>query len=63
MRVLFEEAVATITPEKWQKSVAHTKKIEKKMWDLDNIMEIQIDPVIINLQSLTALQNRLILCN
>lgn len=48
---LFHDAVKTITPEKWKNCVKHvTNTIEVRMWELDNIIERNIEPIIINLQ-------------
>lgn len=47
---LFHEAVQTVTAEKWQKCIQHVKeKVETKMWQLDNIIELNVEPLIINL--------------
>lgn len=46
---LFNEAVTSITSEKWQKCVQHVQqKVEQRMWHLDNLIEIQVEPLIIN---------------
>lgn len=51
MKNLFSEAVTTITPEKWKKCVQHvTGKVEPKMWELDNLIEVQIEPLVINFE-------------
>lgn len=47
---LFHEAVATVTMEKWENCIKHVQdKVEPKMWELDNLIEAQIEPLIINL--------------
>ncbi|XP_050308279.1 uncharacterized protein LOC126744770 [Anthonomus grandis grandis] len=49
MRKIFEVAVSRITPENWQKCIEHTNKVENKMWDLDNIMDVQVERLVIPL--------------
>ncbi|XP_072384573.1 uncharacterized protein [Diabrotica undecimpunctata] len=50
LKNLFNEAVANITPQKLQKCVQHVVlKVEPKMWELDNIIEVQQESIIINL--------------
>ncbi|VEN35550.1 unnamed protein product [Callosobruchus maculatus] len=50
LKDLFNEALLSITAQKWQNCVNHVKdKVEKKMWELDNILEVQAEPFIIEL--------------
>lgn len=45
---LFNDAILTITPEKWNKCVQHVvNKVELKFWELDNIVECMVEPLII----------------
>lgn len=46
MKALFYKAVNQITAEKWIKCIKHVQKIEEKMWELDHIREINIEPII-----------------
>ena len=49
MQNLFREALATITAEKWKKCIQHVQqKVETKMWQLDHIIEVHVEPLIIN---------------
>ncbi|XP_072384696.1 uncharacterized protein [Diabrotica undecimpunctata] len=49
MKNLFHEGITRITSAKWQKCIQHVQqKVEQKMWDLDNIIETQVEPLIIN---------------
>ncbi|XP_072400288.1 uncharacterized protein [Diabrotica undecimpunctata] len=49
MKNLYDEALSTITPQKWKKCVQHvTQKVEPKMWELDNLVEARVDSIIIN---------------
>lgn len=49
VKELFYQAVRTITPEKWNKCVQHvTEKVEERFWKLDNIIDIVMEPLIIN---------------
>lgn len=48
MKILFNEAVLLISPEKWKRCIEHVRqKVEPKMWELDNIIEVQIEPIVI----------------
>jgi transposase len=49
VKILFSQALENITTEKWQKCIAHVReKVETKMWELDNIMEIQVERLVIH---------------
>ncbi|KAJ8941965.1 hypothetical protein NQ314_010184 [Rhamnusium bicolor] len=46
---LFNEAISRITAEKWCKYVLHvTDKVENRFWKLDNIIDLIVEPIIIN---------------
>lgn len=48
MKILFEKGISRISPAKWKKCVEHVRqKVETKMWELDNIIEVQVEPLII----------------
>lgn len=49
VKVHFENAVADVTAENWQKCVIHVIKEEAKMWKLDDIIECMVEPLIINI--------------
>ncbi|KAF2899675.1 hypothetical protein ILUMI_06502 [Ignelater luminosus] len=43
------KSVGTITAQKWKNCIQHVKNnIEQKLWDLDNVIEIHVKPLIIN---------------
>ncbi|KAF2889907.1 hypothetical protein ILUMI_16266 [Ignelater luminosus] len=45
MKTIFFEAVGTITAHKWKNCIQHVQNnIEQKMWDLDNVIEIHVEP-------------------
>lgn len=44
---IFQEAIKHVDSEKWQKCVEHVKEVEKKMWQLDHMLEEEIQPIII----------------
>lgn len=49
LKSIFNEAIQSITAEKWEKCVEHVKnKVENQMWKLDNIMEVQVEALIID---------------
>ncbi|KAF2888189.1 hypothetical protein ILUMI_17984 [Ignelater luminosus] len=49
MKTIFFEAVGTITAQKWKNCIQHVQNnIDQKMWDLDNVIEIHVEPLIIN---------------
>lgn len=51
-KALFYEVVQSITQESWLKCIQHVKeKVEPKMWELDNIIEIHVEPLIININA------------
>ena len=45
---LLISALNNVTAEKWKKCVEHVLKVETNMWQLDDIVENVIEPVIIN---------------
>lgn len=47
VKILLNEAISNVTTNDWQKCVAHIKKEEQKMWDLDIYVEAVVEPVII----------------
>ncbi|CAH2013297.1 unnamed protein product [Acanthoscelides obtectus] len=49
LKGLFKEALELITAQKWENCIKHVKdKVEKRMWELDNILEEQVEPFIID---------------
>lgn len=48
LKPLFKRAVNNVTPENWKKAVGHILKEEERMWNMDALMEIQVEPLIIN---------------
>ncbi|CAH2001242.1 unnamed protein product [Acanthoscelides obtectus] len=50
LKGLFKEALELITAQKWENCIKHVKdKVEKRMWELDNILEEQVEPFIIDI--------------
>ncbi|XP_050516676.1 uncharacterized protein LOC126891544 [Diabrotica virgifera virgifera] len=45
---LIHEAYSQVTPQKWNNYVQHVISVEKRMWNIDNLLD-NLDPVIINL--------------
>lgn len=52
VKELFLQAINSIGEEEWKKCIDHVKnKTEKEMWDLDNIIENAVEPLIINVNT------------
>ncbi|KAF2899539.1 hypothetical protein ILUMI_06642 [Ignelater luminosus] len=49
--VLFKSVVELIMSENWKSAIGHMLNVEQEMWELDRILEIQVETLIINLQS------------
>jgi transposase len=49
VRAHFEEALKEVNAERWRKCIEHVMKEEQKMWELDNVIEQTMEPLIINL--------------
>lgn len=45
---LFDVALSNVTAENWVNAIRHVHGEERKMWQLDITMEIQVEPLIIN---------------
>lgn len=46
---IFHEAIQRITPDKWKKCIQHVEeKVETKMWNIDIVTDVQVEPLIIN---------------
>lgn len=43
-----QEAIQNVSAEDWKKCIQHVLKEEQKMWDVDNRIEHNIEPIIIN---------------
>ncbi|XP_018573043.1 uncharacterized protein LOC108912319 [Anoplophora glabripennis] len=43
-----KKALENVTTEDWRKCINHADKEEKKIWDVDNMVDEVIDPFIIN---------------
>ncbi|XP_050300612.1 uncharacterized protein LOC126739128 [Anthonomus grandis grandis] len=48
LKPLFDQAVQNVSPQNWKNAVAHIIKEEERMWTLDDLMEIQVKPLMIN---------------
>lgn len=44
---LFVEAIGTVTPDNWLNAINHVKKVEQKMWEMDEVIDLQVEPLII----------------
>lgn len=51
VQTLFEEALKEVNAEKWRKCIEHVIKEEQKMWELDNLIEQTVQPIVINLEA------------
>ncbi|KAL3284228.1 hypothetical protein HHI36_018391 [Cryptolaemus montrouzieri] len=52
MKKLFAESIERIDAVKWQNCINHVvEKVEPKMWQLDHIIDEQLDPIIVNLEN------------
>ena len=46
---LFEQAVVNVSAENWKNAIRHAQGEEEKMWQLDTVMDIAVEPLIIHL--------------
>lgn len=46
---LLATAIGDVTAETWRNCIRHTTKEEDRMWDLDTIVDVSVEPLIINL--------------
>lgn len=44
---LFVEAIGIVTTDNWVNAIAHVKTIEQKMWEMDEVVDVQVEPLII----------------
>ncbi|KAL3286751.1 hypothetical protein HHI36_001244 [Cryptolaemus montrouzieri] len=52
MKKLFAEFIERIDAVKWQNCIKHVvEKVERRMWQLDHIIDEQLDPIIVNLEN------------
>ena len=49
VKILLQNALERVTADKWQKCIQHVQKEEEKMWELDNLIDDTVEPIIINL--------------
>jgi hypothetical protein len=47
----FSVALANVFPEHWKNNIAHVKKVESQMWEVDNLTDSTIEEIIINIMS------------
>lgn len=50
LKPLLEVALQNVTAENWRKCIEHVMKEEERMWELDNVIEITVEPLVINLE-------------
>ena len=48
IKLLLPEALATITPERWQSCIKHVEEVEEKMRRLDGIIDNMVEQFVIN---------------
>lgn len=51
VKVLLTNSLERVTADKWQSCINHVLKEEAKMWELDDLIDITIEPIIINIGS------------
>ncbi|XP_072400960.1 uncharacterized protein [Diabrotica undecimpunctata] len=52
VKILLNDALNNITQEKWKNCVKHVQNtVEKKFWELDHIIEVMVEPLIIEIGS------------
>lgn len=49
VKVLLTNSLERVTADKWQSCINHVLKEEAKMWELDNLIDITVEPIIINI--------------
>jgi hypothetical protein len=47
----FSVTLANVFPEHWKNNIAHVKKVESQMWEVDNLTDSTIEEIIINIMS------------
>lgn len=48
VRELFKTAINNVSDENWRNAINHVLKEEQKMWNLDNLVETTVEPIVIN---------------
>lgn len=48
---LFNAAIQNVSAENWQKCIAHTERVEDRMWEVDIRAEVVVEPLIIQLST------------
>ncbi|XP_072377806.1 uncharacterized protein [Diabrotica undecimpunctata] len=52
VKILLNDALNNIAQEKWKNCVKHVQNtVEKKFWELDHIIEVMVEPLIIEIGS------------
>ncbi|XP_056629839.1 uncharacterized protein LOC130440599 [Diorhabda sublineata] len=54
VQTLFTKALNNVTQTNWSKAIQHVRFFRNKMWDIDNLMDKQVEPLIINLRALST---------
>ncbi|KAJ8912682.1 hypothetical protein NQ315_011042 [Exocentrus adspersus] len=49
VKILLENSLERVTADKWQRCIHHIHKEEEKMWELDNLIDVAVEPLVINL--------------
>lgn len=50
VKIIFEESLRNVDSEKWRKCIEHVIKEEEKMWKLDHLIDLTVEPLIISLE-------------
>jgi hypothetical protein len=51
VNILFQQALTKVLPEHWKNNIAHVKKGESQMCEIDNLTDSTIEEIIINIVS------------
>ncbi|KAJ8915295.1 hypothetical protein NQ315_014803 [Exocentrus adspersus] len=49
VKILLENSLERVAANKWQICIHHVKKEEVKIWDRDNLIDVVVEPLVINL--------------
>ncbi|KAJ8914626.1 hypothetical protein NQ315_015363 [Exocentrus adspersus] len=49
VKILLENSLERVTADKWQRCIHHVHKQEEKMWELDNLIDVAVEPLVFNL--------------
>uniref|UniRef100_V5GNK6 Tc1-like transposase DDE domain-containing protein n=1 Tax=Anoplophora glabripennis TaxID=217634 RepID=V5GNK6_ANOGL len=49
VKILLKNSLERVTADNWQRCIHHVQKEEEKMWELDNLIDVTVEPIVINL--------------